>query len=543
MKRQWEELNTLSAKSQCSCVCTCGSKEAMHKEEQDQRLIQFLMGLNEVYTIVRGSILMMKSLPSLAQAFSLLIQEEKQREFIPNNQLNLESASLHVNATSTQHQNPFGAKNFKTHYTANNRGQPPMTIARNRVTQRRNATSYMGIPKFNRSNNSSQTQDHKFNRGKGAVANVHGVPVDLLHEKEYDLVPHDENPNVNLTREQYGQIMSLLHHIQTGNTRGSPSNANITNGAINFEDSGASNHMTFNKSALSNITTLPYPLLISLPNEYKVKVLEFGDVILSPEIILPKVLYVPSFKYNIISVHSLAMHLRCIVLFTDALCLLQTPSVKRPKVIGSSREGLYYICSKCLKGKSTFSNTDVVFKSVTFPTHIESESPLPNVQGAADIISPGVHQHPEFSPVNDTSTQPNNSLPYGSVHASSYEAASNNPPTSTQSETITIRKSNRTHKTPTYLKNYIYTLPNRTQLATSQCSPSLNALFSNHNHISHDALCSESQHLMTNVCHDSEPSSYGDASLNPAWQVAMTQEFEVLHANHTWDLVPLPAGK
>ena len=31
--------------------------------------------------------------------------------------------------------------------------------------------------------------------------------------------------------------------------------------------------------------------------------------------------------------------------------------------------------------------------------------------------------------------------------------------------------------------------------------------------------------------------------MNPAWQAAMTQEFEALHINNTWSLVPLPAGK
>lgn len=37
-------------------------------------------------------------------------------------------------------------------------------------------------------------------------------------------------------------------------------------------DSGASDHMTFNKSLLTNITTLFVPYLITLPNGYKVKV-------------------------------------------------------------------------------------------------------------------------------------------------------------------------------------------------------------------------------------------------------------------------------
>lgn len=83
MKKLQEELNTLSAKTHCSCVCTCGAKESMHKAEQDRRLIQFIMGINEVYTIVRGSILVMNPLPSMAQAFALLIHEESKENSSP----------------------------------------------------------------------------------------------------------------------------------------------------------------------------------------------------------------------------------------------------------------------------------------------------------------------------------------------------------------------------------------------------------------------------------------------------------------------------
>lgn len=46
-----------------------------------------------------------------------------------------------------------------------------------------------------------------------------------------------------------------------------------------------------------------------------------------------------------------------------------------------------------------------------------------------------------------------------------------------------------------------------------------------------------------NVCNKCEPSSYEEATLNPAWQVAMTHEYKALHANHTWDVVPLPSDK
>ncbi|XP_015057536.1 uncharacterized protein LOC107003766 [Solanum pennellii] len=73
IKRLWEELETLDVSNQFNCVCVYGAKTAIYKAEQDRRLTQFLMGLNKVYTIVRGSILMMNPLPTFAQGFSILI--------------------------------------------------------------------------------------------------------------------------------------------------------------------------------------------------------------------------------------------------------------------------------------------------------------------------------------------------------------------------------------------------------------------------------------------------------------------------------------
>lgn len=72
---------------------------------------------------------------------------------------------------------------------------------------------------------------------------------------------------------------------------------------------------------------------------------------------------------------------------------------------------------------------------------------------------------------------------------------------------------------------------------------SLTTLFTKHHHVSPDVIVSNSQTLVENVCHDSEPSSFEEASLNPAWQRAMDQEFATLYANNTWDLVRLPKDK
>ena len=49
--------------------------------------------------------------------------------------------------------------------------------------------------------------------------------------------------------------------------------------------------------------------------------------------------------------------------------------------------------------------------------------------------------------------------------------------------------------------------------------------------------------MIHNVSHDIEPTSYEEAILNPAWQAAMKQEFDALHANNTWELVKMPKEK
>ncbi|RVW67842.1 hypothetical protein CK203_060995 [Vitis vinifera] len=63
LKGLWDELASYNA--------------ATHGAQQDQqKLMQFLMGLNESYSAIRGKILLMNPLPSIRQAYSSISQEE-----------------------------------------------------------------------------------------------------------------------------------------------------------------------------------------------------------------------------------------------------------------------------------------------------------------------------------------------------------------------------------------------------------------------------------------------------------------------------------
>ncbi|XP_049413174.1 uncharacterized protein LOC125876101 [Solanum stenotomum] len=225
MKKLWEELNSLCITSQCNCVCICGAKTNLLKAEQDRRLIQFLMGLNEVYTIIRGSILMMNPLPSMAQAFALLVQEEKQREFKPNNQLFVEGSSLLAGSSSSS--NSSGGRNFTTNYFSSNitsnapRGRPYCDYCRRPGHTRVKCYKLHGYPPGLTTNNprptnhdpqhqnqryNNQNSSHRNNKGKGIAANSVSLSCDIPGNQDGSSESHSNdqgNNNINLTREQY----------------------------------------------------------------------------------------------------------------------------------------------------------------------------------------------------------------------------------------------------------------------------------------------------------------------------------------------------
>lgn len=53
--------------------------KAHNEQREEDKMMQFLMGLNDTFRGVRSNILMITPLPKVRQAYSLVIQEETQR--------------------------------------------------------------------------------------------------------------------------------------------------------------------------------------------------------------------------------------------------------------------------------------------------------------------------------------------------------------------------------------------------------------------------------------------------------------------------------
>lgn len=97
LKKIWDQMRELNTFMTCSCECKCCEKSHNCKVNEDQKLIQFLMGLNDSCSNTRGNILIMKPLPTPAQTYSIVLHEEAQRQVHSSNQISTDASAFLIN--------------------------------------------------------------------------------------------------------------------------------------------------------------------------------------------------------------------------------------------------------------------------------------------------------------------------------------------------------------------------------------------------------------------------------------------------------------
>ena len=73
-----------------------------------KQLLQFLMGLNESYQLVRSNILVLNPLPSVSQASSMVLQEEQQRELRSFNSQQSKMVEFSAFLSQQRHHTSYG---------------------------------------------------------------------------------------------------------------------------------------------------------------------------------------------------------------------------------------------------------------------------------------------------------------------------------------------------------------------------------------------------------------------------------------------------
>ena len=83
LKTLWDQIDGSEPAESCLCCRTsnCPSKRRYQEHVNRGRLIKFLAGLNESYSIIRGQIIMKKPLPDIFEVYNILDQDDSQKKF------------------------------------------------------------------------------------------------------------------------------------------------------------------------------------------------------------------------------------------------------------------------------------------------------------------------------------------------------------------------------------------------------------------------------------------------------------------------------
>ncbi|XP_075083435.1 uncharacterized protein LOC142167172 [Nicotiana tabacum] len=372
LKTLSDELDSLNSHLGCTCACNCDGKKKMTKFMKDQRFIQFLMELNVAYAQARGNTLMLSPIPGMDQTYSLLLQDETQREIYMSLQYPIDGASFMVGT-----HNKFSQKNNQVQKGWNSQQKSGNTQYKSKPKKSKfnpNVTcshcSKIGHVKADCYRLIGFLDEFQFTKGGNFQGTIKSNAVVADQQGDGKSGDNNErNPNNQIqffSKEQVSELVNIIRQVQVGNTRNETLeiSANVVAGTIlkysgtclvvfNTKtwiiDSGASEHMCFDFNSFLTLSHLPVPLHISLPNSFQLFATRIRKVCIQPDMILERVLYVSSFKYNLLSVHKLCTQFNCIINLTSSECLLHVPLMRRGQAFGEVRDGLYLLQPKSLE--------------------------------------------------------------------------------------------------------------------------------------------------------------------------------------------------
>ena len=185
-----------------------------------------------------------------------------------------------------------------------------------------------------------------------------------------------------------------------------------------------------------------------------------------------------------------------------------------------------------LADRKQYISRDVIFHEFVFPFSQQQSSQALH-HPPSDPIDPSFF--PDFpSCPNHVTTQENqpNSAPVPPAVSTPPSEPSSIPPSALS------HRPTRPHKVPSYLQDYVLC----SHSASSHCLATTTNFCLPPSSLPFTCLAAPSQQLLSNLDF-TEPCSYDEAITHTGWKDAMNKEFQALLDNHTWDIVPLPAGK
>lgn len=316
LKSIWQELDSFMPIPRCTCQiqCTCQLLPIVINYKERDYVIRFLRGLNEQYSAMKLQIMFMNPLPNIDAAFYMLIQQE--RELAPC----LDEQKVISNVTNDAYDDRGRGKGKGFEGQGSGSNGKNFGSKGTRVCTFCNKTGHM-VEKYYKKHG----YPPHYRRGNANCAVISDD--DQADDDSISMASQrSSSSSLGFTPDQHKALLNLLQNmnmeksqcINQITTMPGPSNAPGPSYAKNsgtvvcdvshgpkveswILDTGATNHICHTLSKFHSYKRIK-PILIKLSNGSNVITQYSGTVYFSDHLYLIDVLYVPSFRFNLISV-------------------------------------------------------------------------------------------------------------------------------------------------------------------------------------------------------------------------------------------------
>ncbi|KAL2928226.1 Antiviral helicase SKI2, partial [Bienertia sinuspersici] len=300
MRALWEELEDMNDLPLITAMTAEVRRyvETIKQQQEEQRLFQFLNGLDEEYGALRSQLLMWYPLPNVDVACSFLQQEESQRKILKPIKEEVDSLAMMSKTEEGKGQA----------ITCSACGKPGHS--------KEECWTIVGYPPYH-----PKAQGQKDAKGKGAYQNVRGGR---------------------------GGRWTRGGRTGRGGARTSGGRfAGSAQGKWEVNDTGTSSKRGEGITMQQLEQILKMLPLNTKPNEGECE--DDMDVNLKNGMKVEKVKHVPKFKHNLLSVQKFAKETGYVVKFKPEYCVFEDPESGKIKGIGKARNGIYYLIEEEVK--------------------------------------------------------------------------------------------------------------------------------------------------------------------------------------------------
>ncbi|CAA7032084.1 unnamed protein product [Microthlaspi erraticum] len=387
LNRIWDSMAHYRPIRTCKCgKCECDLGTTQEQDREEEKVHEFLFGLDETFRTVRSTLVSRSPLQPLEEVYNIVRQEEDLKTSARTS-----DETLEVTAHAVQTRARVNPIRGDTHDTSlmckhcHRSGHPSDSCF-----------AVIGYPDWWGERPRVRTMQGKgrggfsgsASHGRGRMVNyanaVQVPPVTAQEQVNYTITDKDRDGVNGLNDSQWRMLMNLLNAGASTSTEKLSGTYFPSSWML---DTGASHHLTENYNLLINVRKMDPVLIILADGRQRVSETE-GTVVLGSNLVLKSVFFVEELKSDLIAVGQLMDENNCVVQLADKFLVIQDRVSRTVIGAGKRDSGTFRFCKTELAASVETQNA----KAYEL-WHHRMGHPSPKVVGSLKHVSVSVNSN------------------------------------------------------------------------------------------------------------------------------------------------------